>query len=252
MRRWSDGAALLKTFTSLQIDIQNFALVTHAVPAERVRAHVPERFRLQTFVDDDGREKALVSANGFCNRQTHLSGLRYPAHDFDQVTFRTYVDFRGRRGSYFFGTYVSTRLSWVGQFSVARNTWLADFDVDVRLATDGYESYRCRAAGPRGEVAYRVEAAEAPAAKVPFTTGDDLAGFITHRLWGFTKSPAGIQIQGRVDHRRMHPFSGRLLEGNCGFWERMGILEPDEFEDAYSVLVEPSVRFTLFPPRPAI
>ena len=241
---------MFKPFVSLQIDIQNFALITHAVPAERVRSHVPDRFRLQTFVRD-GREMALVSANGFCNRQTHLTGVRHPAHDFDQITFRTYVEFKGRLGSYFLGTYVGTKPSLVGQFSVALNTWLADFDVDIDLDTDGYRSYSFAAAGPRGDVSFDVEATEAPLAKAPFGTGDELAGFITHRLWGFTKSPMGIQIQGRVDHRRMRPYAGRLVGGRFEFWERLGILEPDEFDHPYSVLIEPSVRFTLFPPRPA-
>ena len=62
---------MLDRVATLQLDVQNFALVTHAVPAERVTPHVPDMFELQTFAGDDGREMALVSANGFCNRQVH-------------------------------------------------------------------------------------------------------------------------------------------------------------------------------------
>ena len=242
---------MLQRVGSLQIDVQNFALVTHSVPAERVRPHVPELFELETYLDESGREMTFVSANGFCNRQVHWALARYPAHDFDQLTFRTYVTYGGLKGSYFFGTYVSTRLSLLGQLSVARCTWLADFDLDISSHTAGYPSYACGAEGPRGTVSYRLEATEAPEPKHPFDSGDALAQFITYRLHGFTKHPFGFQTHGPVEHRRMRPWSGRLLEGRFDFWERMGILEPSEFENVYSVLIEPSVRFTLFAPRPA-
>ena len=242
---------MLQKMTTLQIDVQNFALVTHTVPAERVRPHVPEKFELDTYRDESGREMTFVSANGFCNRQVHWSMARYPAHDFDQLTFRTYVTYRGLKGSYFFGTYVSTRLSLVGQLTVARYTWLADFDLDIASHTAGYPSYVCNAEGPMGTVGYRLEATEQPEAKPPFESGDELSQFISYRLHGFAKHPFGFQTHGPVDHRRMRPWSGRMLDGRFDVWARMGILEPDEFGNVYSVLVEPSVRFTLYPPRPA-
>jgi hypothetical protein len=75
--------------------------------------------------------------------------------------------------------------------------------------------------------------------------------FITHRLHGFAKSPLGFEVHGPVEHRRMTPWAGRLNSGICDFWEMHDILGPDEFADPYSVLVEPSVHFTLHPPRPA-
>ncbi len=243
---------MLAKLATLQLDVQNFALVTHAVPAERVRPHVPDMFELQTFTGDDGRELVLVSANGFCNRQVHLAPLRYPAHDFDQVTFRTYVTYKGiTNGAYFFGTYVNTALSYAGQISVARCTWRADIEADIDGGAAGYPSYAYEARGPKGTVSYRLAATEAPTAKHPFETGDELAQFITYRLHGFTQSPLGFQNHGPIEHRHMKPWSGRLLEGRFDFWAEMGILEEDEFADVYSVLIEPSVHFTLYPPRPA-
>ena len=109
--------------STAEVDVQNFALATHAVPAGRVRRHLPHRFELETFISESGQEMAFISSSTFCNRP--------------------------------------------------------------------------------------------------------------------------------IDHRHMDPWAGRLREGRFDFWEHIGVLEPGEAGDVFSVLVEPSVRFTLHPPRRA-
>ncbi len=239
-----------RALTTAQVDVDNFVLVTHAVPASRLRAHVPDYFHLETFTSESGEEMCLISVTSFCNRQLHWSAARHPAHDFDQMNFRTYVSHKGRRGSYFFGTYVSTRLSFLGQSAVAANSYLASFQVDVNGGPTGYPAYSTVAATSHGEGSFVIEATNHPEAVHPFETGDEHAQFITYRLHGFARNPLGFQTYGPVEHRRMSPWSGTLLSGRFDFWERLEILQPEEVVPAYSVLVEPSVRFTLHPPRP--
>lgn len=240
----------LTRLTTAEVDVQNFALVTHAVPAERVRRHLPARYELETFGSESGDEMAFISSSTFCNRQIHWSAARYPAHDFDQSTFRTYVTWKGLRGAYFFGTYVSTRLSLAGQRLVAANTRLADFDVDIQGGPDGYPIFDTRIVAGDQQLIIRLEASDRPSAKHPFTDGEEHAQFLTYRLHGFARSPFG-ETYGPIEHRRMQPWEGHLLEGRFDLWEQLGILEPHEAADVFSVLVEPSVRFTLHPPRRA-
>lgn len=243
---------MLKKLTSIQVDIQNFALVTHAVPAERVRRLVPDRFELQTFIDESGTERALISCNSFCNRQLHWYPFRYPAVDFDQFTFRTYVTYKDEQTAYFFGTYCSTRSSTAAQWSVAVGTFYADFDVDIQGGRDGYPFYSCCAVTEaHGETSIELTALERPEAKHPFSTGRELSEFITYRLRGLARSPMGFIAHGPIDHRHMDTWSGTLTRGRFDFWYSLGLLEPSEAMDAYSVLVEPSIRFTIYPPRPA-
>lgn len=241
----------LDRFARLEDTIENFALVQHVVPVDRVRPHVPDRFELETFWED-GIEKTWISTSCFCNRQTRWGGLRYPAHDFSQTTFRTYATYRGLRGAYFFGTWVSTRLSWLGQFSVAAHTKLADFDVEINGGLSGYPRYRFEATTGTARMGFEIEAVDRVEPKEPFRTGDEHGGFITHRLWGFTRNPMGFHVVGRIQHRRMRPWGGRLIDGDFGYWTDLEILFPDEYETVYSVLVEPSVHFLLYPPRPAL
>ncbi|MDP9067607.1 MAG: DUF2071 domain-containing protein [Actinomycetota bacterium] len=241
----------LDRFTTAQVDVENFALITHAVPVERLRRVVPDRFTLETFESECGREIGFISASSFCNHQIHWSAARYPAHDFDQSTFRTYVTHRGRRGAYFFGTYVSTRASFIAQIAVAANTHLAEFDVDIDLQEDGYASYSSRAVTAQGELHFELEARGAPEAKPPFATGLEHSEFITYRLHGFSRPPLGGVSYGPIEHRHMDPWSGQLISGRFDMWEELGLLPRDEWDTPFSVLVEPSVRFTLHPPRPA-
>ncbi len=242
----------LARFTTAQLDVQNFALITHAIPAARLRPHVPKRFKLESFLSESGEEMAFISSSSFCNRQIHWSLSRYPAHDFDQSTFRTYVTHRGRRGSYFFGTYVSTVLSFGGQVLVAANTRLARFDVDIEMdPAGGYAFYSSWARAGDEELQFELAARDIPQAKHPFASGNEHAQFITYRLHGFARPPLGGVTYGPIEHRHMDPWSGHLRRGRFDFWERMGVLSADEFLHPHSVLVEPSVRFTLHPPRPA-
>lgn len=160
------------------------------------------------------------------------------------------MTWKGLRGAYFFGTYVSTKLSYVGQKMVAANTRLADFDVEVQGGAEGYPTFDARVVAGDQQLMVQLEALERPAAKPPFASANEHAQFITYRLHGFARSPFG-ETYGPIDHRHMDPWSGRLREGRFDFWEHMGILELDEAGDVFSVLVEPSVRFTLHPPRRA-
>ncbi len=241
----------LDRLTTAQVDVENFTLITHAVPVERLRRVVPERFTLETFESTAGQEIGFISVSSFCNRQIHWSAARYPAHDFDQSTFRTYVTHQGRRGAYFFGTYVSTRLSFIAQIMVAANTHLAQFDVTIEKDEDGYARYESRAVASHGELHFEIEARDVPEAQHPFATGVEHSDFITYRLHGFSRSPFGGVSYGPIEHRHMDPWAGRLLQGRFDMWEEMGLLPRDEWDSPFSVLVEPSVRFTLHPPRPA-
>lgn len=240
----------LSRFTTAQVDVENFALITHAVPASRVRPHVPPRFQLETFESMVGEEMAFISSSTFCNRQIHWSAARYPAHDFDQCTFRTYVTWKGLRGAYFFGTYVSTSLSYLGQKLVAANTRLGSFDVEVHGGPLGYPRIDSHVVAGDQQLHVELEALDRPAARHPFASANEHTQFITYRLHGFAHSPFG-ETYGPIEHRHMDPWAGRLLAGRFEFWEQMGILGPDQGDEVFSVLVEPSVRFTLHPPRRA-
>jgi hypothetical protein len=242
---------MLTEAISLAIDVENFALVTHRVPASRVRRHLPQVYDLETFEDSTG-EYCFVSATCFCNRNFRLKTLPYPRHTFNETTYRTYVSFKGRRGVYFFGRYLGTDLALIPQRMLNRHVFKAGFDLSVEREPQGYKSYVCKATSPQGETFFSLEATDGPPRKRPWASGEEHGQYLTYRLDGYFTSSMGWQAHSPVSHQRMRPFSGRLHDGRFELWEQLGIVPREEATEPYSILIAPGTQFTLYPPRPAV
>ncbi len=229
--------------------MRNFAIITHAVPVERVRPHVPERFRIQTF-DIGGETRCLVSATCFCNTGFRYSGLPYPRMTFNESTYRVYVDYDGRNGVFFVGRYLGHPVARAAQRIFDRDVYLGDFEVETSPSDIGYDSYTCRVKSRRGETSFALSATNEARAQAPFATADEHTYFVTHRLHGLFTSSTGAPGHMPVTHDRMKPWQGELRSGRFELWERLGILYPDEVADVFSVLVQSVIDFKLHPVRP--
>ncbi|HEV3473217.1 MAG TPA: DUF2071 domain-containing protein [Actinomycetota bacterium] len=234
---------------SFDIEIDNFAVVTHRVAAERVRRHLPQQYDLETFYDN-GSEYAFVSATCFCNRDFRWAAIGHPRHTFNETTYRTYVTYKGDKGVYFFGRYLGTRAATIGQRITSRDAWHADFEIDVEADADGFDAYVCKVSSEAGETSFALQARDAPAAKGPFATGEEHAQFLTYRLHGYFTSSLGFQAEGLVDHPRTQPFEGTLRSAYLGLWDKLGFLSPEEMGEPFSVLAIPRVPFRLRWPVP--
>jgi hypothetical protein len=242
---------MLSEAAAFAIDVENFALVTHRVPADRVRPYLPHTYDLETFEDGTG-EYCFVSATCFCNRNFRPNMLPSPRHTFNETTYRTYISFKGRRGVYFFGRYLGTALAFVPQRVVDRDAFKAEFDVSIERGPQGYISYTCKVSSSAGDTSFSLEATDQPPQKPPWASGEEHAQYLTYRLDGYFTSAMGFKAHSPVAHQRMRPFFGRLLEGRFELWERLAIVTREEADKPYSVLVAPGTHFTLYPPRPVI
>jgi uncharacterized protein DUF2071 len=239
----------LERLTTISVEVRNFALVTYAVPAERVRRHLPGAYTLETF-HRNRREHCLVSATCFCNHRFRWSGLPFPRLTFDESTYRVYVTHRGRQGVYFFRRFLSSPIPFAAQRALDEHVSVGGFDVETRRDDAGYSFYACRVRSADVANNFTIRASGAPVRKPPFASGDELAQQITYRLHGFFQTTSGLQGHMPVSHRRMAPWSGELISGRFDTLSSLDIVRPEEVARPYSVLVEPSVNFLLRPPRP--
>lgn len=237
---------------SFKVTLRDFALVTHCVPAARVRACLPKQLELQTFRDEQtGESFAFVSVGVFFNKNFRWShGPERLSLNFYQATYRTYINHHGRNAAYFFKTYLETVPSYLLQRSAAHCARKAEFEVNAASDLHGYKNYSCVFKGREGVTQLELEARELPRARPPFRSGEELSQFLTYRLHGIFRSSIGIHTDQMVQHRRIYPWSGRLKSGRFDYWKKLGILSSEEALNPYSVLIEPSVEFTFFPPLP--
>ena len=231
---------------SAEVTLRHLAFVTYSVPAQRVRPHLPRDFLLETFTDARGRERALISTGCFLNEDLRWSLVPKLSMNYHQITFRTYVRYGDRVGAYFFGTDVGSGPAYMLQRSFARNVAWATIHLKTAHTKDGYDRYSCRVRSVHGETRFKLKARH----RLSEQDEKALAQNITYRLHGFFESSARMQADQFVQHKRMTPYSGELVAGRFEFWERMGILTQEESLDAHSVLIQPSIRFKVFPAVP--
>lgn len=236
---------------SLSAELRHFALITHQVPASRVRRLVPRCLELDLV---DGR--ALVSIGCFYTREFGLrfAPARFPRLNFEQVTWRTYVRYRGRRGVFFFRTALGTVSSFLLQRAAARSARPAA----IRTCREpyaqhfvtklGYDNYEAEVISPRLRTSFKLEATH----KAQSDHERELDQFLTFRPHGFFHSSLGVVMDQAVAHRPFDPWKGRLIQGRFDYWQKLNILYPDEAQEPVSVLVEPAVRFVFYPPMPRL
>lgn len=232
--------------------LRHFALITYAIPAERLRAHVHERFEIETF-EIGGERLALLSVVPFEDAGFHFAKLPFLRFDFHQTNYRIYVidKLSGERVVWFLGT---TLGSWT--VSVCRALW-------------GFPWHRARyetqhswngAEGRYGVFRYEIESewapavidlrdtGEAPPVLPGFADRDEMMLCLTQPLVGFYHRLNGTLGTYSVSHGLLQLSVAEPRELYFGLLERLGILSLQEMDEPFSVLICPETRFRIHMP----
>ena len=239
-------------FASYKVDIEHLVFVTHAVPPERVQPYLPEDLQLDTIEGPEGEDVALVTVTCCLNRNMCWAPSDEVSIDFHQSTYRTYVRHGDERAVFFPGNYVEKGTNHVFERLAMENTFAAEFDVSTSYYADtrSYPRYYCEALSDGGDTIIQVSSSgDEPEASTPFHSGQELVQFITNRLVAYFPMPGGLLGKMAVEHEKMNPVQAELLAGQFDLWEELEILRPEEFEQPYSVLIQPSVQLTGYPPE---
>lgn len=242
----------MSDYTTFSATFENLIFVTHSVPFERVRPHVPPAFELDTIEGPEHENVALVTAMGFLNRDPVWQPSGETAFDFHQAMYLTYIKSELGPAVYLFSTYVERGVPGVLEHSHAKGVYPADFDVSLSHdpISRAYKHYYLELDSEKGAMIIEAQSkGEAPKAITPFPSGMDLAKFITERPVQFHKMPGGRLGTTRLEFEPMDPIGAELLGGEFDLWERLAILREEEFDLPYSTLIQPSVAVTAYPPE---
>jgi uncharacterized protein YqjF (DUF2071 family) len=237
-------ARWLDVLTSLE----HFALVSYAVPIERLRPHIAPELEIFTL-RDEGRTCGLVSAVPFVDVDFRFAALPFLRFRFAQTNYRVYVvDRRGDHLAWFFGTSLDT--IWVG---VPRYWWkLPWYRARTRFdAMYDHEQARYR------RYHFTTRSAWAPAevslidhgTPMPLVPGfDDLEAqrlVLTHPVRGVFRRRDGKLGTYSIWHPEMRLTTGTAERARFGLFERLGLLSEKEMERPHSVLLTPRIEFQI-------
>lgn len=234
-------------------DLEHFAIVTYAVPPERLRPLVHERFELDCVAGAGGAPRALISMVPFLDRNFHFARLAALRFRFGQTNYRAYVIDRatGRRAVWFFGTTLDSwsvavpHYLWQLPWYRARTRFSCRYDAGNRR----YAQYRLATRGEWG--AARLELADSgmpPEALAGFADLETAAVILTHPLDGFFYRRDGALGSYRVWHDRLHPTAGSVVHARIDLFDRLGLVPFAEQARPHSVLMQPRTEFTIFLP----
>jgi len=232
--------------------LEHFALITYAVPPERVRELIHPAFELRT-VEIDGLPNALLSVVPFLDRDFGFQNLPSPRFSFGQTNYRIYVRYQGEECAWFLGTTLASRL-----LIVPRDLWrlpwysaTSTFDTVFNAAESRYDRYRLRTESAWG-------AADVSLADTGRSVGL-LSGFrdlteqqlvLTHPVAGYFWRTNQTLGSYRVWHDRMKLTVGSVIVARFGLLERLKIVTAEEMLRPHSVLIQPRIPFQIeVPPR---
>ena len=236
--------------------LRHFALITYALPPERLAPHVDTgRFEIETF-PIGGRQLALLSAVPFLDVDFRFPRLLSCARfGFGQTNHRLYVRERasGEPMVWFLGTTLGSafvavpRLLWRLPWHRARYRFDCEWDAAARR----YRRYRIEIASDwcAGEVELE-DTGEPPGCLAGFESLAQQVLVLTHPVAG-----AFHRLDGRLGgysiwHPVMALSRARPRRLRFALYERLGLLSPAEMEQPHSALLSPEVEFDIhLPPR---
>lgn len=242
-----------------QVTLRHFAIVTYALPPERLRPHVDPRLELETApLGPGGEPRALVSAVPFLDWRFRAARFWTPPQRFGQTNYRAYVRERetGRRAVWFFGTTLDSPF-----VLVPRHLWRLPWHA-------GTMRFACEFEGSGPSASYRryaLTTTRCPEASADLElegTGEQagrLDGFddeetglvvVTHPLVGYYRRRDGRLGSYSIWHDRLRLERARARRAYFSLFERLGLLSAEEQRSPHSALVQPEAEFTIYlPPR---
>jgi hypothetical protein len=239
----------------IRSDLLHFALITYALPAERLRPHIHPRFDIPTF-PVNGQQSALMSAVPFLDDDFHFYRLApFLKWKFAQTNYRVYVVDRetGEHCVWFFGT---TLGSWI--VYLARWLWRipwhdARYEVDCRYNPQrkAYDEFKFTHQSPWSSAEIDLEDTGESMPLTPgFSSLDEQTLILTHPVTGYFYRLNKKLGSYSVWHEEIPLTMGKAKHLYFSLYERLGLLTREEMQKPHSVLICPKIMFEVhLPPR---
>lgn len=233
--------------------LHHFAIVSYLVDARALRRHLHPRFEPDVLECGHGAGKAVVSVVTFLDRDFRFAGLPWVRASFGQTNYRAYVTDRqtGEHVVWFFGTCVDSMTVAIPRYAWKLPWHRARFDFScVRDPTsDRYRSFAVRTSSQWAPATLMLDdLGRAPGELDGFDDLECGLVFLTHPLRGYFFRRDGALGSYSIWHDRLRATGGRVIEARYPLLETLGLVPLGETTSIHSVLIQPSVDFTIYLP----
>jgi hypothetical protein len=241
----------------IRSDLLHFALITYALPAERLRPHIHERFEIPTF-PIDGQDLALMSAVPFVDADFSFYRLAPSIKwQFPQTNYRVYVIDResGEHCVWFFGTTLGGR-----PVHAARGLWripwhYADYEVNCQHdpVVGRYDKFHYTHESEWASAEIELEdTGEVPGLLPGFADMAEQTLILTHPVEGYFYRTDWKLGMYSVWHEEIPLTVGKATNLDFSLYSELELLSQEEMARPHSVLICPKIMFEVhLPPKVA-
>jgi uncharacterized protein YqjF (DUF2071 family) len=242
-----------RSWLDVRSDLLHFALISYALPAERLRPLIPKRFEIPTF-PIQGRQLALMSAVPFLDADFRFARLfPFLKFRFPQTNYRVYIVDRqtGEHGVWFFGTTLGSPV-----VELARALWripwyYARYDMACAYSpqAERYEHYRVEHHSAWADAVIEIEDTGEPMQLAPgFGSLAEQVLVLTHPVDGYY-----VRLDGRLGTYSVWHGTIPLTKGlprhlYFSLYEELGLLSREEMQHPHSIYICPKTTFDVYLP----
>jgi hypothetical protein len=249
-------ALLLKpapTILTAETTLKHFVTVTYAVDAAALRRHLHPRFEPDCIPFAGATAQALVSVVTFLDRDFRLAVFPWFRSQFGQTNYRSYVldTATGEHVAWFFGTCLDSlavavpRHVWCLPWHRCRMTFDCRYDESSKRYSHLEVRTHSRWAPGRLEVQ---DSGESPQELLGFSHLEAGLVLLTQPTRGFYFRRDGVLGTYSIWHDRLRQSLGTVKVAEYGLLQDLGLVPLGDCRNVHSVLIQPSVDFTIYLP----
>ncbi|TAD99750.1 MAG: DUF2071 domain-containing protein [Bacteroidetes bacterium] len=239
------------SFFNADTMLDHFAIISYAVPLEKLRPLVHKDFELAEF-EIDGKKQALISAVPFIDRDFHFPKMPFAKYKFGQTNYRAYViDKNGEHCVWFFGTmlaslfYVIPRKLWKMPWHYGKFAGNFDFEGNI------YKKYQIKVESEWAKTEIELTST---AQKMQITEGfkdlDQMKLILTHPIAGYYFKTNGKLGNYQIWHDELDLNVGKASNLYFQVFEDLKLLSKEQMQVPHSVLLCSECRFSVqLPPK---
>ena len=256
--RFTDALLERRQPSGIDVDttLNHFCLVTYYVDADVVRTLIHPRFEPVT-VTHQGRASAILSVVPFVDRDFRFVGFPRAKWQFHQTNYRIYVvdTDNHKHVAWFLGTSLDSMSVYIPRFHWKLPWHRASIEFDCEWDPSAKRYSRYRVATTNSWANCSLELIDTGIRPTSLDGFDDLeAGLVvlTHPRTGYYYRRDGKLGTYSIWHEQITPTIGTVQSCQFDLLDRLKLTDSSDTQNVHSVLMTPSVDFTIYlPPRVA-